>query len=158
MISKTKELYKKYKEIINYVIVGGLTTVVSIGSFYLVRVLIFKSDSQLDIQISNIISWILAVLFAFFANKKYVFESKKNGKDQFIEMIKFYLSRLSTLIIEMICMWILTSLLKIDDKISKLLVQFIVMVLNYVFSKIFVFKKDEKKTKKLNKNSKEQRK
>lgn len=149
MINKVKVLYKKYKEIINYVIVGGLTTVVSIGSFYLARVLLFKSNSQLDIQTSNIISWILAVLFAFFANKKYVFESKKRGKAQFIEMIKFYLSRLSTLIIEMICMWILTGLIKIDDKISKLLVQFIVMILNYVFSKLFVFKKDKNKAKDL---------
>ena len=56
-------------------------------------------------------------------------------------MIKFYLSRLTTLFIEMISMWLLTSILSIDDMISKVLVQFIVLVLNYVFSKLFVFKK-----------------
>lgn len=141
MINKVKDLYKKYKEIINYVIVGGLTTVVSIASFYLVRILIFTGNSQLHIQISTIISWILAVLFAFFANKKYVFESKEQGKGKLIEMIKFFLSRLTTLVIEMISMWLLTSPLHINDKISKILVQFIIMILNYVFSKIFVFKK-----------------
>ncbi len=141
MINKIKDLYKKYKEIINYIIVGGLTTVVSIASFYIVRLFILTNNSQLHIQISTIISWILAVLFAFFANKKYVFESKIQGKGKLIEMIKFFLSRLTTLGIEMISMWLLTSPLHINDKISKILVQFIIMILNYIFSKIFVFKK-----------------
>ena len=141
MINKIKELYKKYKEIINYVIVGGCTTVVSIASFYIVRFFILTQNNQLQIQIATVISWILAVLFAFFANKKYVFESKVKGKGKLIEMFKFFLSRLTTLIIEMISMWMLTSPLHINDKISKILVQFIILVLNYVFSKLFVFKK-----------------
>ena len=141
MINRVKELYLKYKEIINYVIVGGLTTVVSIASFYIVRFFILTANNQLHIQIATIISWILAVLFAFFANKKYVFESKKKGKGKLIEMIKFFISRLTTLLIEMISMWILTSPLSINDKISKIIVQFIILVLNYLFSKLFVFKK-----------------
>ncbi|MBQ6546670.1 MAG: GtrA family protein [Bacilli bacterium] len=141
MINRITELYKKYKEIINYVIVGGCTTVVSIASFYIVRFFILTKDNQLHIQIATIISWILAVLFAFFANKKYVFESKKKGKGLLLEMIKFFLSRLTTLLIEMISMWILTSPLSINDRIAKILVQFIILVLNYLFSKLFVFKK-----------------
>ena len=135
-------MYKKYKEIINYLIIGGLTTVVSLISFYLVRILIFTKDTQLDIQISNIISWIFAVLFAFITNKKYVFESKTTGTKKIKEMIKFYLSRLTTLIIDMVTMWILTAPLNINDKVSKIIVQFIIVVLNYVFSKLFVFKKE----------------
>jgi len=141
MINKIKGLYLKYKEIINYIIVGGLTTLVSIASFYIVRFFILTQNNQLHIQIATIISWILAVLFAFFANKKYVFESKKKGKDKLIEMIKFFLSRLTTLLIEMISMWVLTSPLSINDKISKIILQFIILVLNYLFSKLFVFKK-----------------
>ena len=141
MINKLKKMYKKYKEIINYLIIGGLTTVVSLISFYLVRILIFTKDTQLDIQISNIISWFFAVLFAFITNKKYVFESKKEGKEKLIEMIKFYLSRITTLLIDMATMWLLTAPLNINDKISKIIVQFIIVVLNYVFSKIFVFNK-----------------
>ena len=141
MINRIKELYLKYKEIINYIIVGGLTTLVSIASFYIVRFFVLTQNNQLHIQIATIISWILAVLFAFFANKKYVFESKKKGKDKLIEMIKFFLSRLTTLLIEMISMWVLTSPLSINDKISKIIVQFIILVLNYLFSKLFVFKK-----------------
>lgn len=142
MIYKVKKLYKKYKEIINYLIIGFLTTIVSLLSFYLVRLLIFTNDSQLDIQISNIISWIFAVLFAFITNKKYVFESKSQGTNKLKEMIKFYLSRVTTLLIDMGTMWILTSTLHINDKISKIIVQFIIVILNYVFSKLFVFKKE----------------
>ena len=72
----------------------------------------------IDIQISNIISWFFAVLFAFITNKKYVFESKKKGKENLAEMIKFYLSRISTLLIDMGVMWLLTAPLNINDKIS----------------------------------------
>jgi putative flippase GtrA len=140
-MKKLKNLYKKHKEIINYLIIGGLTTVVSLVTFYLVRILLLTNNTQLDIQISNIISWFFAVLFAFITNKKYVFESTKKGKQKLIEMIKFYLSRITTLLIDMGTMWLLTAPLNINDKISKILVQFIIVILNYVFSKIFVFKK-----------------
>lgn len=140
-MEKIKSLYKKYKEIINYLIIGVLTTVVSLVTFYIVRILFLTNDTQLDIQISNIISWFFAVLFAFITNKKYVFESKKEGKENLAEMIKFYLSRISTLLIDMGVMWLLTAPLNINDKISKILVQFIIVILNYVLSKIFVFKK-----------------
>lgn len=140
-MEKIKSLYKKYKEIINYLIIGVLTTVVSLVTFYIVRILFLTNDTQLDIQISNIISWFFAVLFAFITNKKYVFESKKKGKENLAEMIKFYLSRISTLLIDMGVMWLLTAPLNISDKISKILVQFIIVILNYVLSKIFVFKK-----------------
>lgn len=143
MINRIKLLYKKYEEIVNYLIVGVLTTIVSILSYYLFRFLILTGDSQLEIQICTIISWILAVLFAFVTNKKYVFKSKEKGKSSVIEMFKFYLSRLTTLLVEMFTMWLLTAPLSINDKISKLIVQVIITVLNYIFSKLFVFKKKE---------------
>lgn len=141
MIEKIEKLYNNYKEIVNYLIIGVLTTVVSLVSFYLIRIFVFTSNSQFDIQLANVISWVLAVLFAFVTNKKYVFESKSTGYQKFLEMIKFYVSRLTTLGIEMFVMWLLTSPLKVDDMISKIIVQFIIVILNYVFSKLFVFKK-----------------
>ena len=144
MIKKTKNLYNKHDEIINYLVVGVLTTVVSLVSFYIVRLFIFTHNTQLHIQIANIISWILSVLFAFITNKKYVFKSSKKGKDKLKEMIKFYLSRLTTLVIDMLTMWILTSIIHINDKIAKLIVQVILVILNYIFSKLFVFKNSEK--------------
>lgn len=141
MIEKIKKLYNNYKEIVNYLIIGVLTTVVSLVSFYLIRIFVFTNDSQFDIQLANVISWVLAVLFAFVTNKKYVFESKSTGYQKFLEMIKFYVSRLTTLGVEMFVMWLLTFPLKVDDMISKIIVQFIIVILNYVFSKLFVFKK-----------------
>ncbi len=144
MIKKAKNLYNKHDEIINYLVVGVLTTVVSLVSFYIVRLFIFTHNTQLHIQIANIISWILSVLFAFITNKKYVFKSSKKGKDKLKEMIKFYLSRLTTLVIDMLTMWILTSIIHINDKIAKLIVQVILVILNYIFSKLFVFENSEK--------------
>ena len=76
-MKKIKELYKKYEELINYVIVGVLTTIVSLGSYYLCVLTVFNPDNPVLLQSANIISWILAVTFAYFANRKYVFKSNK---------------------------------------------------------------------------------
>lgn len=128
------KVYKKYEEIINYLIFGVLTTLVSILSYAF-----FTRFINLDYVLSNILSWILSVTFAFFTNRKYVFKtsSSNNVKDMF----KFYLSRLTSLGIELVIMYILVTLLSLNDMISKIIVQFIVIVLNYVLSKLFVFKK-----------------
>lgn len=137
MIKKLLNLYKKYEEIINYIVVGGITTVISILSYFLIRT-ILKSDTSLNVQISTVFSWIVAVTFAYFANRIFVFKSNNSKK---IESVKFITSRIMSLLIEMLVMLILTAFLKINDKIAKILVQFIIVVLNYLFSKIFVFKK-----------------
>lgn len=137
MIKKLLNLYKKYEEIINYIVVGGITTVISILSYFLIRT-ILKSDTSLNVQISTVFSWIVAVTFAYFANRIFVFKSNNSKK---IESVKFITSRIMSLLIEMLVMLILTAFLKINDKIAKILVQFIIIVLNYLFSKIFVFKK-----------------
>ena len=127
------KLYKKYEEIINYLIFGVLTTVVSILSYAL-----FTRVCHIDINISTILSWIVSVTFAFITNKIYVFKSKNDNILN--EMFKFYTSRLASLGIEILIMNLLVFALHIDDMISKIIVQVIVIVLNYIFSKIFVFK------------------
>jgi putative cell wall teichoic acid glycosylation protein gtcA len=137
MTKKILDLYKKYEEIINYIIVGGMTTVISILSYYLIRI-ILSANTDLNIQISTVLSWIFAVTFAYFANRIFVFKSN-NSKSK--ESIKFVTSRIMSLLIEMLVMFLLTGVLKINDKIAKILVQFIIVILNYLFSKIFVFKK-----------------
>lgn len=137
MTKKILDLYKKYEEIINYIIVGGMTTVISILSYYLIRI-ILSANTDLNIQISTVLSWIFAVTFAYFTNRIFVFKSN-NSKSK--ESIKFVTSRIMSLLIEMLVMFLLTGILKINDKIAKILVQFIIVILNYLFSKIFVFKK-----------------
>ena len=126
------------KEIILYLIFGVLTTVVSLLTYYICTITFLNPNNAIEIQIANIISWITCVTFAFFTNRKYVFESKEDIKK---EEIKFYISRLSALLIDVVMIFIFVSLLKINDKIIKLVNQVIIIIFNYIASKLFVFKK-----------------
>ncbi len=135
-----KELYFKYKEIINYLIFGVLTTIVSVITYVLFANLLFTEKTDITVQISNVLSWICAVIFAYITNRKYVFNSKTKGRDKYKEIFNFFIARFSSLLIDMALMFILFSLMHIDDTISKIIVQFVVVVVNYIFSKIFVFK------------------
>lgn len=136
---KCLKLYKKYEEIINYLIVGGLTTVVSLGSYYLCIYTFLDPDVWYQLQAANIISWICAVTFAYFANRIFVFKSKNEKKLK--EAISFYSSRVATLLMDMGIMFVFVTLLHLNDKIMKLVVQVVVTVANYILSKLFVFKK-----------------
>ena len=141
MIKKLKEMYKKYEEIIMYLIIGGLTTLVNILVYFLVTHTFLNPGDKLELQIAEVISWIVAVVFAYYTNRKYVFRRK--NKASLKEATSFFTSRLSTLLIEMLIMYIFVSELKFDDKIIKIIAQIVVIVLNYVFSKFIVFKKEK---------------
>lgn len=140
-MKKIKELYLKYKEIINYLIFGVLTTIVSLLTYYLLVLTILNPNNAIELQIANIISWITCVTFAYITNRKYVFNSK--NKNVFTEIIKFYTSRLTTLFLDMIIMYIFVTKLQFNDKIIKIIVQIIIIILNYILSKILVFKKNK---------------
>jgi len=134
---KLIDLYKKYSEIINYLIVGCLTTLVSIIVYAL-----FTRLFHINYMISNIFSWIISVLFAYIANKKFVFKSKCDSeKDVLIQVYQFFKYRLFSLVIDILLMYVFVELFNIDDMIAKVIVQIIVIILNYIFSKLFVFKK-----------------
>ena len=138
-MKKLKELYKRYKEIINYILVGGLTTVIGLVIYYLLVFSILDPSQPIELQIANVCSWIGAVTFAYFTNRKYVFESQNQNKVK--EASQFVLSRVATLLIDMGGMFLLVTLLNLNDKISKLIIQIVVIVLNYIFSKLIVFKR-----------------
>lgn len=140
-MKKILNLYKKYEEIINYLIVGGLTTVVSLGSYYLAVVTVLNPDNAFELQVANIFSWVCAVAFAYFTNRKFVFKSKNQNKLK--EITSFVSSRILTLLMDMAIMFVCVTLLKWNDKIAKLIVQVVVTVMNYVLSKLFVFKKNK---------------
>lgn len=133
------KLYEKYKEIINYLIVGVLTTVVSLGTYYLCVMTFLNPDNAIQLQIANIISWVAAVTFAYFTNRKFVFESK--NPDLLKEASAFVGARVATLLMDMACMFLMVTCMGMSDKIAKLVVQVIVTVANYVLSKILVFRK-----------------
>ena len=134
------EFLKKYEEIIRYLIIGVLTTIVSLLTYYLLVSTVFDPNNAIELQITNIISWIVCVTFAYFTNRIYVFkvDNEVNAK----EVISFYASRLSTLFIDMLLMFVFVTLLSFNDKIVKLAVQVIIIILNYILSKFIVFKKN----------------
>lgn len=138
-MEQVKTLYIKYKEIINYLIVGVLTTIVSLAVYYVSVYTFLNPENAIQLQIANILSWVAGVTFAYFTNRKFVFESKE--KNKLAEASKFVLSRVITLIMDMIVMWLGVTILCLNDKIMKLISQVIITVSNYIFSKIFVFKK-----------------
>lgn len=142
-MGKIKELYLKYKEVINYLIFGVLTTVVSLAVYYICVFTFLNPEDAIQLQIANILSWIAGVAFAYFTNRKYVFESKENNKLK--EAGKFVLARVITLAMDMIIMWLGVTVLHLNDKIIKLISQAVIIVSNYIFSKVFVFSRNNKK-------------
>ena len=139
IIKKVWNLYKKYDEMINYLIVGGLTTVVSLGTYYFCVYTFLNPNNAFQLQIANIISWISCVTFAYFTNRIFVFKSKRT--DKLKEAISFYGSRIATLLLEMGIMFVFVTILHFNDKIIKLVAQLVITILNYVLSKLLIFKK-----------------
>jgi len=149
MIEKGLRLYRKYEELVNYVIVGALTTAVSLITKWILLFTIFDPKNADQLQISVIISWICAVLFAYITNRKIVFKS--TNKSILKEMTKFFGSRITTLLLEMVIMWFFVTFLNLSTKtwvvIWTLVCQVLIMIFNYLLSKLFVFKKSENKKK-----------
>ena len=120
--------------VIRYVFFGGCTTLVNLVSFFVLR----KLDVELNI--ANIISIILAILFAYVVNSKFVFQDKcETLRDHIQPFCKFISARLVTMVIEVGGVWLLVSVMGLNDMIGKFLTQFIVLIFNYIFIKFFVF-------------------
>lgn len=138
-MGKIKSLYVEYKEVINYLIFGVLTTVISLVTYYLFTFTFLDATKVVELQIANILSWVISVLFAYVTNRKFVFESKNDNLMK--EISSFFGSRVVTLVFDMVIMFVGVTLLKSNDKIVKIISQVVVIVSNYLFSKLFVFKK-----------------
>lgn len=129
-------LVKNNIAIISYIFWGGLTTLVSLGSY---SALIYFLNTPY--QVSNIASWVLSVTFAFFANKYFVFRSRDSSiRKMLSEAGGFYGARVGTLVMEIVILWFGISVLSGDEFIWKFLVQIVILVANYVASKL-IFKK-----------------
>ncbi len=142
-MNKILALYNKHKEIINYLVVGGLTTAVSMVLFYGSTWIFLDGNDAFELQIANVLSWVGAVLFSYFANRIFVFESKNPNIIK--ELTAFVSSRVLTLLLDMGTMFVLSTLLQLNYNISKIVAMVLVTVGNYVISKVFVFKKKDKK-------------
>lgn len=134
-----KNVYAKHKEKILYLLFGAITTAISIAVFdFFTRVII------LDILIANIISFIVAVFFAFLTNRKWVFTQEKR-RPFFSSMLLFYSGRILTLIAEELILYIFIKRLFFDTMAVKITAQIVVIILNYIISKFIVFKSTKKK-------------
>ncbi len=141
-INTIKGLYLEYKEIINYLIFGVLSTVVNFASYF-----IFAKLFHTDEVVSSGLSWFCAVLFAYITNKIFVFESKTKTVKEFIkEMISFFACRvLSGILCDVGTFALMVKVLNINDIIAKIVTQIMVVILNYVLSKLVIFKKKSEK-------------
>lgn len=138
-MKKIFSILNKYEEFFRYLIIGLLTTIVSLFVYYICVFTFLDPKVALELQIANIISWICSVIFAYIANRIFVFKSK--NKKILREVIAFTNSRILTLILDMALMHVLVIVFGFNDKICKIIVQVLIIILNYVFSKFLVFKK-----------------
>ena len=142
-MKKILDLYKHHEEIINYLIVGVLTTIVSLAVKWGLLFTILDASNAFELQTSVIISWIIAVSFAYITNRIFVFKSK--SQNILKEITSFFGSRVITLLLDMGIMWFLVTLLKLNKDnwvfIWTMVVKVLVTILKYIFSKLLVFKK-----------------
>lgn len=138
-MDKINALIKKLftKEVIFYGIFGVLTTIVNIG---IQSLLVFQG---LEENISNIIAIVIAVLFAYFTNRKLVFNSTANTfQEKLREFYRFIIGRAFTMVIEALGFPLLFNVIGLPNLISKLIITVLVIILNFFISKFFAFKKD----------------
>ncbi len=132
-----KQLYDKYRDMIPYMIFGVLTTLVNIAAYWLLA-----HPLGLPTVPSTVIAWVLAVLFAYVTNRKWVFHSEAKTRNEIIkEGVSFYLCRLGTGVLDWLGMYVMVDVLHWNDLIVKIAVNIVVIVLNYVASKLIVFRK-----------------
>ena len=130
-------MYRKYQEGIDYLFWGGVAFVLSMVLFY-----IFANVMMIEEQIANVITWIICVIFTYFTNRIFVFKSKTSGAKALVkEFTEFTSARLATLLLENVVLFICIDVLLWHNMIAKLIGQFLVIVSNYILSKLWIFKK-----------------
>lgn len=136
MIDRLRALYARHGDKLRYLLIGGMTTLVGVGSFAL-----FNRALGVHHLMANALSWVLAVAFAFCGNKWFVFRSRASGGVLLREAAGFALARLATLGFETVFLYLLIDLLGVDEMLTKILCSGIVIILNYVLSGLLVFRR-----------------
>lgn len=136
-MDKIKTLLKKYKSLILYAFFGVCTTAVNVGTYY-----VSFNVTELSNVISTIIAWILAVLFAYFTNKIWVFDSKSFDKNVLIKEIPaFFGCRLATGVLDVVIMFLAVDIAHSYGTVWKIISNILVIIINYIASKLIIFKK-----------------
>ena len=142
-MKKIKELIIKCwnNDVMRYIFFGGCTTLVNLVCYYALRLF-----TAINMNVANTIAVAVSILFAYFVNSRFVFESEATSfRQHFGEFVKFVSARLSTMVIEVGGVWLMVDFMHINDLIAKFVIQFIVLALNYIFSKFLIFTKKEEK-------------
>lgn len=130
--------YNKYKEALLYLFFGGCTTLINIIMFFICR------QFNLGVDLSNVIAWLVAVIFAFVTNKLIVFDSKDMSSKKVVkETVGFFIARIISLGIDTGILHLMIDYMKISELISKIVSNIVVIIVNYIFSKLFIFKKEK---------------
>lgn len=148
-LRRFEPFYSAHKEVLLYLLFGGLTTVVSVIFFALPMAVLNLGKTKilglsvdLDVTVANIISWICAVTFAYVTNRAWVFENKAHGSGAVArECTAFFAGRLFTLVVETALLNLCVSALSMNDLVAKIIVSVVTIILNYVISKLIVFRK-----------------
>ena len=139
ILSFFQPFYKKNKEMLLYLFFGGLSFIVSVATYAL-----FNVGCHMSAVVANIWSWIITVMFAFLTNRVWVFDSPTETVGEFVkQMISFYAGRVITLVIEEVILFVFIDVLGGNSIVVKIIAQVIVIVLNYVISKLLIFKQNE---------------
>lgn len=134
-----KALYQKYKDIIPYGIFGVLTTLVNVAVYW-----IAAHPLRLETMPSTVFAWIMAVMFAYVTNRKWVFHSTAiTAVEIRKEILSFFICRLATGVSDWACMFIFVDLLGFYDVAMKVLANILVIILNYVASRLVIFKRKD---------------
>ena len=142
-MKKIKELIIKCwnNDVLRYIFFGGCTTLVNLVCYYALRLF-----TAINMNVANTIAVAISILFAYFVNSRFVFQSEATSfRQHFGEFTKFVSARLSTMVIEVGGVWLMVDFMHINDLIAKFVIQFIVLALNYIFSKFLIFTKKEEK-------------
>ena len=151
-LKKIADIYRNHLEGMRYLVFGALATVINLGVKFLLLFTILDASNEFQLQTAVIISWIVACIFAYFTNRVLVFKSKS---DKILkEAISFVTARLVTLGMEMVIMFFFVTLLGLDSNlwvaVLSVFAQVVVILSNYIFSKLIIFKKDKKTEEKIN--------
>ena len=141
-MEQMKKLITKYRKIIIYLIVGVMTTIVSWAACFLLERFLFNPDISWQNFVINSLGWVVGVTFSYPLNRQWVFRSKNPHIIK--EFGGFAASRLSTWILDIVVMWVTVNVMSMHYWIAKIFISSVlVTVLNYVFSKLFIFKKKD---------------
>ncbi|ANZ60835.1 teichoic acid glycosylation protein [Secundilactobacillus paracollinoides] len=134
---KIKQLWHQYASVISYLVFGVLTTLVNIGVFD-----ILDTHAHWNYQVATVIAWFVSVLFAYITNKLWVFDSKTTTSQAFLtELGSFFFFRIVSLFMDMGMMWLGISVLHASPLLTKVIDNVVIVVVNYLFSKVFIFRK-----------------